>query len=67
MIDHAFQLVERIQFFVGENNLRSRRAMTKLGATIVAHTRRLQSGGQWAESVVFEINKSDWLRRRNQS
>jgi RimJ/RimL family protein N-acetyltransferase len=60
MINHAFKLVDRIQFFVGEKNLRSRRAMTKLGGQIVAQTRRLQSGGQWAESVVFEIKKSDW-------
>ncbi len=62
MIAHAFQVVDRIQFFVGVNNLRSRRAMTKLGGVIVAQTKRLQSGGQWVQSVVFEIEKSRWVQ-----
>jgi N-acetyltransferase len=32
MLGHAFQSVRTVVFLVGENNLRSRRAVEKLGA-----------------------------------
>ena len=32
MLDHAFQSVDRVLFEVGENNLRSRKALEKIGA-----------------------------------
>ncbi len=35
MLDHAFQFVEQVLFHVGEQNLRSRRAMEKLGAELI--------------------------------
>src|SRR5438034_8339984 len=31
MLDHAFQFVESVVFFVGENNIRSQKAMEKIG------------------------------------
>jgi RimJ/RimL family protein N-acetyltransferase len=34
MLTHAFQYVQRVIFMVGENNLRSRRAMEKVGAQL---------------------------------
>jgi RimJ/RimL family protein N-acetyltransferase len=34
MLDHAFRFVERVVFVVGENNLRSRRALEKIGARL---------------------------------
>jgi RimJ/RimL family protein N-acetyltransferase len=33
MLTHAFRFVENVVFFVGENNIRSRRATEKIGAT----------------------------------
>ena len=35
MLDHAFRFVDVVLFEVGENNLRSRRAVEKLGAVLV--------------------------------
>src|SRR5882757_4868888 len=35
LLAHAFQFVEDVVFFVGETNLRSQRAMEKIGATKV--------------------------------
>jgi hypothetical protein len=32
MLDYAFQFVDRVLFEVGENNLRSRKALEKIGA-----------------------------------
>jgi len=38
MLDHAFQFVDRVLFEVGENNLRSRRALEKIGAKFLEKT-----------------------------
>jgi len=35
MLDHAFQFVDAVLFVVGENNLRSQKALQKIGATLV--------------------------------
>ena len=35
MLTHAFRSVENVEFYVGENNLRSRGAMEKVGGKIV--------------------------------
>ncbi len=57
MLDHAFSFAETVIFWVGATNLRSRRAMQKLGAVERPglHTRALAGGAQ--PHVVFEIRK----------
>lgn len=35
MIDHAFRFVNNILFFIGENNMRSRKAVEKLGGVLI--------------------------------
>jgi N-acetyltransferase len=35
MLGHAFQFVDRVLFQVGENNLRSQRALQKIGAELI--------------------------------
>jgi N-acetyltransferase len=43
MIQHALQWANRIWFHVGKDNLRSRRAMEKLGASVEFEGKRLQN------------------------
>jgi RimJ/RimL family protein N-acetyltransferase len=57
MLRHAFQFVERVVFLVGPRNLRSQRAMEKIGG-VRAGTRRDDTG---RESVVYEIRASKGL------
>ena len=57
MLRHAFRFVERVVFLVGPQNLRSQRAMEKIGG-IRAGTRRDATG---RESIVFEITAKQWL------
>src|SRR5574341_177998 len=59
MLRHAFQFVERVVFLVGPRNLRSQRAMEKIGG-VRAGTRRDSTG---RESVVFEITRAAWRER----
>ena len=40
MITHAFRFVDRVVFVVGENNLRSQKALQKIGAKLVSSVER---------------------------
>ena len=51
MLAHAFRFVRRVVFLVGPDNIRSQRAMEKIGG--VRAGRRVNAAG--LESVVFEI------------
>jgi RimJ/RimL family protein N-acetyltransferase len=53
MLRHAFQFVDRVLFIVGPRNLRSQRALEKIGA-VRAGTRTDASG---RESLVFSISR----------
>jgi len=57
MIDHAFRYVERVVFIVGENNLRSQKALEKIGAKFLKEVERPSSDGVMRRNVVFVIGK----------
>lgn len=57
MLDHAFQFVDRVVFLVGPQNLRSRRAVEKIGG--VERGTRIANG---RESVVYEISPAQFQR-----
>jgi hypothetical protein len=51
MLDHAFRFVDRVVFLVGPQNLRSQRAVEKIGGVRMGS--RSDAGGR--ESIVYEI------------
>ncbi|AKV04438.1 GCN5-related N-acetyltransferase [Labilithrix luteola] len=55
MLRHAFQFVEHVHFEIGANNRRSRRAIEKLGATLVDE-QTLDGNAH----VVYRIDKSSY-------
>ena len=55
MLDHAFRFVERVIFLVGPENIRSQRALEKLGGVRVGS--RPNERGH--ESLVYEIREKD--------
>ena len=56
MLGHAFQSVDSVVFLVGPENVRSRRALEKIGAVLAGRrTRDLQ--GNAVEHVVYQIKK----------
>ncbi|UPT74216.1 MAG: GNAT family N-acetyltransferase [Elusimicrobiota bacterium] len=55
MLDHAFIYVSRVLFHVGEGNLRSRRAMEKIGAKLSGRLERTKPDGSPDPTVVYEI------------
>lgn len=57
MLDHAFNLVDRVIFHVGSQNYRSRRAMEKLGAKIIREVEVAYYGEATRTNVEFYIDK----------
>jgi RimJ/RimL family protein N-acetyltransferase len=57
MLDHAFQLVDSVIFVIGSTNLRSQRAVEKIGGVRIGR-RETNLQGTIVENVVYQIKKS---------
>ena len=55
MVDHAFRFVDSVVFIVGETNLRSQRALHKIGATLVGEKELPSRDGAAIPCVVLRI------------
>ena len=55
MIDHALRYVDRVVFIVGETNLRSQKALEKIGAKFMKQVERPSSDGVMRKNVGFVI------------
>ncbi|MEL7186620.1 MAG: GNAT family N-acetyltransferase [Pseudomonadota bacterium] len=62
MLQHAFQFVDTVVFWVGEDNTRSRRAMEKIGGVLRPGTVQRDAAGD-ALHVVYEIKARNWRAR----
>lgn len=60
MLDHAFRFVECVVFLIGPDNIRSQRAIEKIGG--VRDGSRVNPVGR--ESFLFRINRDRWRRSR---
>lgn len=59
MLDHAFRFVRTVVFLIGPHNMRSQRAIEKIGA--IRAGSRPDSAGR--ESWVYRIDAEAWARR----
>ena len=57
MLDHALKFVERVVFVVGENNVRSQRALEKIGARFLERADGVTSSGTPRKNVVYAITR----------
>lgn len=58
MLAHAFRFVDRVLFVIGENNLRSQKAVEKIGARRVNTVDRLSADATLRRNVVYAITRS---------
>jgi RimJ/RimL family protein N-acetyltransferase len=58
LLNHAFKFVESIVFFVGEDNVRSQKAMEKVGAIKVGTATRTYGNHPAARNVKYVIRKT---------
>ena len=57
MLEHAFNFVDKVIFLVGTTNLRSRRAIEKIGATLTARRESTTLHGRIIEHVIYQISR----------
>lgn len=57
MIEHAFRFVERVVFVIGETNLRSQKAVKKIGAKFFGPLDRTAPDGTIRRNVVYAITR----------
>jgi RimJ/RimL family protein N-acetyltransferase len=55
MLAHAFRFVDTVQFAVAETNLRSRRAVEKIGATLADRTEQRITAGKLVPYCIYEV------------
>src|SRR4029077_2280785 len=60
MLDHAFRFVDRVLFVVGENNLRSQKALAKIGANFLKKVQLPAGNGTVRTNVVFVITAKSY-------
>ncbi len=60
MLAHALGSVERVKFRVGEDNLRSRRAMEKIGGQLTDETTITERAGAEVVHVTYEITRASF-------
>jgi RimJ/RimL family protein N-acetyltransferase len=58
MLDHAFKFVDSVFFLVGPNNLRSRRALEKIGATFSGKHETASVDGKMLDLVIYDVRKA---------
>lgn len=58
LLDHAFKFVESVVFFVGEDNVRSQKAMEKVGAIKVGPASRTYGNRPPTTNLKYAIRKS---------
>ena len=58
MLAHALGSVQRVRFRVDETNIRSRRAVEKIGGRLTDRTEQVESGGRPITHVVYEIDRA---------
>jgi N-acetyltransferase len=61
MIDHALHWADTIWFHVGKGNLRSQRAMQKIGGVAAFEAQRPQNGVM-IDFVYFRIDRAHWRK-----
>ena len=59
MLNEAFKIVDNVRFDIGKTNFRSRKAIEKLGATLLFDNQEV--------NVVYELKKNVFLLIKNQN
>jgi N-acetyltransferase len=60
MLGHAFQFVESVVFLIGPTNIRSQKAVEKIGGVLIESRKKLIQGKP-VEQVVYQIKKPSWI------
>ncbi len=59
MLAHAFQWFDPVIFVVGDSNIRSRKAMEKIGGVLTTRTDERVMAGETTRHVIYEMRRPD--------
>ena len=62
MLDHAFKFVEKVIFHIGAKNIRSQKAIEKLGASKIGKIEINYPGEDERLNFIYEMNKITWTK-----
>jgi N-acetyltransferase len=62
MVGHALQMLDTVTFRIGATNVRSRRAIEKIGARLTGRADVSMMAGVPTEHVIYEITRDDFAR-----
>ena len=62
MMQHAFKYVDSVIFHIGADNIRSQKAILKLGAIKIAEEKIAYYGEDTKLNFVYQINKENWTK-----
>jgi RimJ/RimL family protein N-acetyltransferase len=63
MIDHAFNHADKVLFHIGACNVRSQKAIQRLGAVKAGEVEMAYHGEDNALNFIYEISKQSWQKR----
>lgn len=63
MLDYIFGFMNQVHFHVGKDNIRSQKAMEKLGAHAIAEQEVAYFGEPSRTNIVYEIKKENWYEK----
>lgn len=58
MLNHAFKFVKNVIFHIGANNIRSQKAIEKLGAKKTGETNKVNAEGKKELNFVYQLEKN---------
>jgi len=62
MVGHALTQFDRVIFIVGEGNVRSRRAMEKIGGQLTSREHHAEMAGRMVRHVIYSIDRAGFAR-----
>jgi RimJ/RimL family protein N-acetyltransferase len=61
MLSHAFRFVDTVHFYIGEQNMRSRTAIERIGARLLNIIERQPAEGTKYNGTIYGITKTEFL------
>jgi RimJ/RimL family protein N-acetyltransferase len=63
MLDHAFRFVNSVIFHIGASNIRSQKAIERLGARKTGEAEIAYFGEPGKLNFIYQIDKTDWFKQ----
>ena len=65
MLNHAFEYIDTVFFHVGASNIRSQKAVEKLGALKISEIEMEYVGEPNRHNYIYQLDKSNWQQTNN--